>query len=128
MKDPVEIDSPPRTHARLWIKINQLSRRNLTDDQRAIVADEVREERSALAVREKLQRARDVKAGRPMEATLSPIEPKERTRKAVSREAKIPERKLRAAAEVNRTSKTRPSRHQRHARRELHTLPRSCAR
>ena len=63
-----------------------------------------------------------------MEATLSPIEPKERTRKAVVREAKIPERKLRAAAEGNRTSKTRPSRHQRHAQRELHTLPRSCAR
>ena len=49
LKVPVEIDLPSREHARLWIKENQLHRRNLTDDQRAIIADEIREERSRLA-------------------------------------------------------------------------------
>jgi hypothetical protein len=41
---------------------NQLGRRNLSDDQRAMV-EGARERRSKLIVIEKLQRARDVKAG-----------------------------------------------------------------
>ena len=36
------------------------------------------------------------------EESASPIEPKERTRTAVAREAKVPERKLRAAREVKK--------------------------
>ena len=74
----------------------------LTDDQRAMIADGARERRSKLAVAEKLQRARNVKAGSSMEDSASPIEPKERTRTAVGREAKVPERKLRAAREVKK--------------------------
>jgi hypothetical protein len=43
---PIELES--REHARLWIEENQLGRRNLTDDQRAMIAQAVMERRSAL--------------------------------------------------------------------------------
>jgi hypothetical protein len=52
---------------------NQLGRRNLSDDQRAMV-EGARERRSKLIVIEKLQRARDVKAGSPMSVSVSDIE------------------------------------------------------
>jgi hypothetical protein len=86
------------------IEENQLGRRNLSDDQKAMVAEGARERRADLLRREQLARARDVKAGRSVEANASPTEQKERTRTAVARENKIPERKLRAAAEVKHPS------------------------
>jgi hypothetical protein len=69
-----------------------------------MVAEGARARRADLSRREQLARARDVKAGRSVEDEASPTEPKPRTREAVAREAKIPERKLRAAAEVNKAN------------------------
>ena len=37
-----EIELIDRDHAKLWIATHQLGRRNLTDDQRADIANEVR--------------------------------------------------------------------------------------
>jgi hypothetical protein len=37
------IDLPSCEHANFWIRVNQLSQRNLADDVRAIIVDEVRE-------------------------------------------------------------------------------------
>jgi N6-adenosine-specific RNA methylase IME4 len=106
LKPAVQIELPSRERAGLWIKENQLSRRNLTDDQRAIIADEVREERSALALAERAARANDVKYGRAssLSDTLTDKEPWRDVRAEVARETKIPERKLRYAAEVRKAA------------------------
>jgi hypothetical protein len=56
-----------REPAKLWIEENQLGRRNLSDDQKAMVAEGARERRAHLSRREQLARARDVKAGRSVE-------------------------------------------------------------
>jgi hypothetical protein len=77
------------------------------DDQRAMVAEDARERRSKLRMRERSVQARAaVEARYPVKrdgevnvsSSSAPTQP--RTREAVAREHKIPERKLRAAAEV----------------------------
>lgn len=102
----IEIEIEDRDHARLWIGTRQLGRRNLTDSQRAVIANEIREWRSDIAKKEKAAEAGKIK---PLsnhkdnsEDTSSPkISPtKERTRIAVAKEAKIPERMVRAVQEI----------------------------
>ena len=75
--------------------------------QRAIVLNDRRETLSRLAVTNKLEKARAVKSG-SMEVDSASIEkePKERTRKAISAENKISERKLRQAAEKSKDDST----------------------
>jgi hypothetical protein len=51
-----------RAHVRLWILQHQVGRRNLTDDQRAIVWNEIREQRSKIASDEGAAKARAAKA------------------------------------------------------------------
>ena len=107
--DVREVSLPDREAAKLWIEENQLGRRNLTDDQRAAIAFRIQQRRSEMAKRERAQKAveaREVKAGR-REAILSddvsdkmtPVG-KTDTRAAVAKEARVPERKVRAVAEV----------------------------
>jgi ParB-like nuclease domain len=97
-----------RDHAKLWILEHQAGRRNLTDDQRAVVWNEIREQRSKIAQAEKLQRARDIKLNSisvkiteiEQPVPVEPIpEPKAKidTRTLVAKEAKLPENKLRQA-------------------------------
>jgi len=95
-----------RDRAKLWIEEHQAGRRNLGDDSKAMIWDSIRERRSKLAVAEKLERARSIKAGKlSMSDNVSEIEkPRHDTRAEVAREAKLPERKLRAAAEVKKAS------------------------
>lgn len=50
-------DLPDRKAVHLWIEERQLGRRNLTDDQRAVIADSVRERRSEVAKRERTAHA-----------------------------------------------------------------------
>jgi N6-adenosine-specific RNA methylase IME4 len=52
---PVEIES--RAHARLWIRKNQLGRRNLRDDQRAAIAHRIYKELAAISRRERARKA-----------------------------------------------------------------------
>ena len=63
-----------REQAKVWILEHQAGRRNLTDDQRAVVWNDIREARSKLAVAEKMEKARAVKAG-TMSAESTEIEP-----------------------------------------------------
>lgn len=99
---PVEIES--RDDAKIWIILNQFGRRNLSDDQKAMIADSARERRSKLRMAERAGNAGSVGGvGRPKQNSLSDnvsdIEkPKRDTRAEVARENKVPERKLRAAA------------------------------
>jgi hypothetical protein len=86
-----------REAAKLWILENQVHRRNLTDDQRAIFWNEIREARSAKVRAEQLATARE-----GVSVETSDTEPAEKidTRAAVAKEARLPERKLRAAQEL----------------------------
>jgi N6-adenosine-specific RNA methylase IME4/ParB-like chromosome segregation protein Spo0J len=112
LKPAVEIDLPSREHAKLWIRQNQLARRNLTDDQRAIIAAEVIEALSALRMAERAQKAGKAGGnGRPKQNSPSDNvvdellkAPKLDTRAEVSRDTKLPERKLRYATEVRRVA------------------------
>lgn len=107
-----EIEQADRDHAKLWIATHQLGRRNLTDDQRSTVSNDVREIRSEI---EKTERARKAGSNKPLssqqdnlEADLSSklSQTKQRTRKAVAKEAKLPERKIRQAQEIKKASPT----------------------
>jgi hypothetical protein len=76
-----------------------------------MIADSARERRSKLAVQERARKAGEAGGvGRPKDNSLGDnastklSEPKPRTREAVARENKIPERKLRAAAEASARS------------------------
>ena len=54
----VAMEFHSETHVVLWIRTNQLGRRNLTDDQRAMIADAVAEIESKLARSEQAKKAR----------------------------------------------------------------------
>jgi N6-adenosine-specific RNA methylase IME4 len=104
-------DLPDRDSVKLWIEERQLGRRNLTDDQRAVIADSVRERRSDAAKKERAAEAGKVGGnGRPKDSSLSHTlsdklsdnKPKQDTRVAVSKEARVPRRKLDTIAEVKR--------------------------
>jgi len=125
------IELPSREAAKLWILENQVSRRNLTDDQRAVIWTEIREARSAKVRTEQLAAARQsvsVKTSdteRPFgckavfksgnRCTRGTSDGREDgycrrhrlridTRASVAKEAKLPERKLRAAQEIKKVS------------------------
>jgi hypothetical protein len=99
----VNIRLASRDHARLWILEHQAGRRNLTDDQRAVVWNELREQRSRLVQAEKLRRARDAKAGISISVKSAEIEQSKRdTRAEIAKEAKLSESKLRRAQTLKR--------------------------
>lgn len=85
-----------REQAKIWILMHQAGRRNLTDDQRAVIWNDIREARSKLAVADKMANAREAKDAGPMSAkTTDIVAPKKDTRKEIAQEAKVPESKLR---------------------------------
>jgi ParB-like chromosome segregation protein Spo0J len=99
----VNIRLASRDHAKLWILEHQAGRRNLTDDQRAVVWNELREQRSRIVQAEKLRKARDVRAGISISVNLAEIEPPKRdTRAEVAKEAHLPESKLRRAQKLKK--------------------------
>jgi ParB-like chromosome segregation protein Spo0J len=100
----LKLDS--REHAKLWILEHQAGRRNLTDDQRAVVWNEIREQRSAMEVAARLQAARNAKAAPgPISAKTADKErPKRDTRADVAKESKLPESKLRKIQQLKKTN------------------------
>jgi N6-adenosine-specific RNA methylase IME4 len=112
-----------REEAILWMEENQIGRRNLSDDQRSVIADSIRERRSEAVVNAATATARKAKTSivsdnvsesetqlnkdqRAIEAAdlLPARKPKTDTRAAVAKEFAIPERKLRTAQEVKKSS------------------------
>ena len=89
--------------AKLWILEHQVGRRNLTDDQRAVIWNDIREQRAAVSRAAAIVKARDAKV-LPVEDNASPTEPKPRTMEAVVAESKIPERMLRKAQKLKKTN------------------------
>jgi N6-adenosine-specific RNA methylase IME4 len=96
----VEIVLPSRAHVLLWIEENQLGRRNLTDDQRAHIGESVLERRAALARSERAKKGGRGKKKNPEAAVAS----KFRERAAVSKTARVSERKLRAIREIKKAA------------------------
>ena len=93
-----------REHAKLWIGEQQLGRRNLSDSQRIMIADDVRALRSKVAVADKLEKARAVKAG-SMSAESTDIEKRKTdTRKAIAEETELPESGFRHAAAIKKAA------------------------
>ena len=101
----INIKMDSREHAKLFILEHQTGRRNLTDDQRAVVWNEIREQRSVVLRAEQLQAARDVKAGKPGPVSVKTADTvKTDTRAAVAKESKIPESKLRKVAALKKSN------------------------
>ena len=90
------VEISDREQAKLWILEHQAGRRNLTDDQRAIIWNEIREQRSTIVKAERAVKASAVSHGLEVKTDPKPA-PKERTRAAVAKEAKLPENKLKQA-------------------------------
>lgn len=82
---PISLES--REEALLWIAENQLGRRNLTDDQRAAVLDDIRERRSRIA-----------NGKRPSSVTDEAVD----TRKEIAAENNVPENKLKSVQKLKR--------------------------
>jgi len=95
--EPMEFAN--REWAALWIRENQMGRRNLTDGQRAIILDEIAEQRAKLNVSERNRdaalRKHGVRGGEPRPHA-------ERCRAAIARENRITEHKLRTARQVRK--------------------------
>ncbi len=81
---------------------NQLGRRNLTDDQRAMIADAVAEIESGLALKETAANARKAKDGASLAAVVQPKRTSAKTAKA----AKVSERKMKKARAIRKKSPT----------------------
>jgi len=89
--------------AKLWILEHQVGRRNLTDDQRAIIWNDIRQQRAAVSRAAAIVKARDAKAAPgTVGDNASPTKP--RTIAAVVAESKIPERTLRKAQKLKKTN------------------------
>ena len=111
----VEIQFDDRVSALIWIRRNQLARRNLTDDQRAINAERLRLLESHKAKRNRAIKGREAggkATPEQQEKRLSDnvsdkrnenqTKPKRDTRKEMAESSKLPERKLKGAALVVR--------------------------
>ena len=103
----VEKEFDSKVDALIWIRRNQLARRNLTDDQRAINAERLRQLESQRVKAQRSAKAaeqREVNAGRKEvlsdNATDKIPAVKRDTRKEMAENTKLPERKLRGAALV----------------------------
>jgi ParB/Sulfiredoxin domain len=92
-----EIKLPNRESAKLWILTQQLGRRNLTDDQRAVIADRVLQLRIELG---KVRRKKNLKKGAVHSPDADTVSPSGKSREAVAKEHKVPVRKLRRAKKV----------------------------
>ena len=100
----VEIELESRDEARLWILRNQANRRNLTDDQRAIVLDEIAEQQSVVVRARQLAQARSAKAAKANGGFASVLDDASKTEKVtintrteLSKQYQVSERKAKHA-------------------------------
>lgn len=107
-----EIELPDRVHARLWIRENQMARRNLTEDQLTVMSFEVVEERSAIKRKERARKGRAAGGDATPEQVADRLvdemttkrsgDAKEKTRTIVAKEYGLSESKLRDVAIIKR--------------------------
>jgi N6-adenosine-specific RNA methylase IME4 len=97
-----------RDEAAAWVMANQMARRNLTDDQRAILGLRLQERLSAIAKRERAEAANDARwhGKASLEADVSSKENQatERARAAAAKRAHVSEWKVRTAKALAETA------------------------
>ena len=108
------LDVPTRVDARVWIRWNQLGRRNLTDDQRAMQVAGLVEDLTAISKKARAQAGRraggdatpEQKANRSVDTASSKrsATPAERVRTTTSKRARVSERKVKQAATLKQRS------------------------
>jgi N6-adenosine-specific RNA methylase IME4 len=98
----VEIALSSREHVLLWIEENQFGRRNLSDDQRAAIGHAIKKRRAKIAMSERGKQGGRGHKKENLEATSASKLPSDRTRRAVAKEARVSEHKLRAVAEIEK--------------------------
>lgn len=113
---PIKLES--REAALLWIEQNQLGRRNLTDDQRSIIAGRVANRKAELSRKEQLAGARKLKLAEARKlkgnkkdtvvndvlTTEHTIPAKLRVDQEVAKESRVPLRKVRAAQKLDKAA------------------------
>ena len=99
-----------RLDAMIWVLMNQSARRNLTDDQRALVASELAALLSLRAKRERSQAGNEARWGQAApsasleDAPAPKDKPTERSRAQAAKSASVSERKVRQAQTVKRAA------------------------
>jgi SAM-dependent methyltransferase len=99
------LDFADLEHVEVWVRQNQLARRNLTDDQRAMHAKRLETALGRIAKRERADAAvtaREQKAGRLpiLEAAAASKIPKERSRKTAAKDHGVSEKRVRRAGHI----------------------------
>jgi hypothetical protein len=93
---------------KLWVLEHQIGRRNLTDSQRAVIWNDIREQRAAVSRASAIVKARAAVGSAAVEdnasSTVKPTIEKPRTRAAVAQESKVPERMLKTAQALKKTN------------------------
>jgi N6-adenosine-specific RNA methylase IME4 len=120
-----EIHFDSEQEAEIWILLNQLSRRNLSDDQRAIITDELIERQAKINLQRTAKTAREAKKKISSDAVVQPKDGmwdtesgkpfftpilisekskkgKKDTRKELSKQAKVSERKVKKARKLRK--------------------------
>jgi N6-adenosine-specific RNA methylase IME4 len=112
--ETVNLSLPDRLEAMIWIRRNQVSRRNLTDDQRAANAAGLAELESEKARRERAKKAINTRwHPEPEYSATTPAakyDPKPRTPRTIEKAAKsasVSERKVRQALEIKKADPAR---------------------
>ncbi len=88
--------------AEIWILTNQLGRRNLSDDQRAIIVDELIQKQAKISRETQLGDARKIKELGSVSNDVVQHSEKLDTRKEYSREAQISQRKIQKARKLRK--------------------------
>lgn len=104
----IERSFADRADVRIWIRWNQLGRRNLSDDQRAMQVAALVDELAEKGKRERTKAASEScrKNKSSVSDTAADTEPKEKAdnRKSVSKKARVSERKTKKAQRVRRAN------------------------
>ena len=112
--ETVEISLASKLDAMIWIRRNQVARRNLTDDQRAMNAAALAELESKKAMRDRASKgtpAREAKRSGTLQANVTrKVESKEWTRPSAAASAHVSEHKVRQAQAVRKASSALASR------------------
>ena len=99
---PAIIKLPDREHAKVWILEHQAGRRNLTDDQRAIIWNEIREQRSRFEKAKRTEAATEARRHPDVSSKTADTKPKADTRADLAKEAKLPENELKVAQRLKK--------------------------
>ena len=103
--ETVSVELFARLDAKLWIMTNQLSRRNLTDDQRAMIVAEIAVVEVEISKRERAKAGGHAKHGTtPESCSEDNMSPKQtsndRVREKTAKRSGLPERKIRNAMKL----------------------------